>query len=77
MQLITYNAFLPALLGSAAPKAADFSYDPAVDASIANVFSTAVCRFDHSMQSSNLQLVNNAGVNVGSFSLSSTFFVPT
>jgi len=77
MQAITYNEFLPALLGVGAPSAQDARYDETVNASITNSFSTAMFRYGHSMQSSVLKLVDNAGQNIGSLSLSEAFFDPT
>ena len=58
LQIITYNEFLPALLGPLAPQAADVSYSATVNPSIANEFSTAFYRFGHSMLSPNLLLVD-------------------
>jgi peroxidase len=49
-QAITYNKFLPVLLGPNALSAYP-GYDPTVNASIATVFSTAAYRFGYSMVS--------------------------
>ena len=63
MQIITYDEFLPALLGPYAPSLGDYSgWDPGVDPSIANEFSTALFRVGHSMLSSDLQLEDRHGV---------------
>lgn len=77
MQAITYNEFLPALLGDAAPSAYEYAYDDTVDATITNAFATAAFRYGHSMQSSLITLVNNAGTQVGALSLAESFFNPT
>ena len=76
MQIITYNDFLPMLLGSLAPEAAAFSYDSSVNPSIANSFSTAFYRFGHTMIASELLLVGDDGVVRGSIPLRDAFFNP-
>jgi len=70
MQAITYNQFLPAMLG---PNAITpyTGYDPGVDASIANEFSAALYRFGHSTLSSQLQLASGGHVE-----LKDAFFNP-
>ena len=76
IQAITYNEFLPALLGSSAPSAEDYLYSSTVDPSISNEFSTAAYRFGHSMLSPNLQLVDDAGLSMGQLALRDAFFNP-
>ena len=64
LQAITYNEFLPALLGGDAISTYS-GYDADVNPNIANVFSTAAYRFGHSMLSSELLRLNNDGTVVG------------
>jgi len=78
MQVITYEEFLPALLGSAAPSSTG-SYNPNVDATILNEFSTAFYRVGHTMLSPELQRIQNDGTPApgGPLSLDAAFFDPT
>jgi peroxidase len=62
-QVITYEEFLPKLLGSGAIPSYR-SYKPSVNASIANVFSTACYRLGHSMLNEKLLLVGYGGDQV-------------
>jgi hypothetical protein len=60
MQVITYNEFLPKLLGpNAIPKYS--GYDGAVNPGIKNEFSTASYRYGHSQLSPNLLVINETG----------------
>ena len=77
MQAITFNEFLPVLLGPGA--IAPYSgYDPTVDASICNVFSTALYRFGHSALSPTLLRLNASGsvIPQGNLPLRRAFFAP-
>lgn len=77
LQAITYNDWLPAILGVDA--ISDYEgYDPSVNSSIANVFSTAAFRFGHSMLSTELLRLDNTGevIEAGNISLSDAFFSP-
>ena len=70
IQAITYNEFLPLLLGNNA--LGNYSgYDPTVDAGISNEFSTAAFRFGHTMLSPTLQNGTDDGLE-----LRDTFFNP-
>lgn len=77
IQAITYNEFLPALLGNDALSIYS-GYDSTVDPSIANEFSTAAYRFGHSLLSPELQLLDENGdiIDSGNLSLAQAFFRP-
>lgn len=77
LQQITYNEFLPALLGQSLP--AYTGYHDDVDPSIANSFSTAAFRIGHTMLSPTLQRLDNNGnvIPEGNLSLADSFFNPT
>ena len=77
IQAITFNEFLPILLGKGAiaPYA---GYDPAVDAGISNIFSTASYRFGHSLLSAQLLRLRKNGkpIAAGHLPLRDAFFDP-
>lgn len=77
MQVITYHEFLPALLGPGALRPYP-GYRPEVDASIANLFSTAVYRFGHSTLSPTILRVDGHGHTIaeGNLDLRDAFFSP-
>ncbi|QDU40354.1 peroxidase [Maioricimonas rarisocia] len=75
LQIITFNEFLPAVLGPEAPTPDEGFYDSAVDPSIANEFAHALYRFGHSLLSSNLLLADEEGI-VGDVALRDAFFNP-
>ncbi len=77
MQVITYNEFLPLLLGSNAISAYD-GYDDEVDASITNEFSSAAYRLGHSMLSTTILRLDaqNNEISEGNLGLRDAFFSP-
>ena len=77
MQVITYNEFLPILLGRRG-LARYRGYKPDVDPGIANVFATAAYRLGHSMLSPELLRldVNGNTIPDGNLSLAEAFFRP-
>ena len=77
MQIITYNEFLPVLLGPKALKRYK-GYKPYVDATIANEFSTAAYRLGHSLLSPQILRLNRKGkeIKFGSLALRDAFFAP-
>jgi len=77
IQSITYNEFLPALLGSRAISNYE-GYDSTVDPTIANEFSTAAFRFGHSTLNDNIEFYDNDGRSVRErIALSDAFFNPS
>jgi hypothetical protein len=77
MQAITFNEYLPALLGRRA-LAPYQGYKPDVDASIANIFSAALYRYGHSALSPTLLRLNKQGKEIrhGNLRLRDAFFAP-
>ncbi|MEM9065000.1 MAG: peroxidase family protein [Planctomycetota bacterium] len=78
MQAITYNEFLPALLGpNALPPYS--GYKPGVDPSISNTFATAAYRVGHTMLSTQIMRVDSNGneITAGHLSLADAFFTPS
>jgi hypothetical protein len=77
IQAITYNEFLPALLGR--KRLSKYKgYDSDVDPGIANEFSTAVFRFGHSTLNDDIQFVGGDGRPVrDAVSLKDAFFNPS
>ena len=77
MQSITYNEFLPLLLGRYDLKPYK-GYEPGVDAGIGNIFSTAAYRFGHSALGSQLLRLDAEGNEIpeGHVPLKEAFFSP-
>lgn len=77
MQAITFNEYLPALLGRRA-LAPYQGYKPDVDASITNIFSTGLYRYGHSALSPTLLRLNKQGKEIqhGNLRLRDAFFAP-
>lgn len=77
IQAITYNEYLPVLLGEDA-LAPYTGYNPDIDASIANIFATAAFRFGHSQLSSELLRIDENGntIDEGNVLLRDAFFNP-
>jgi hypothetical protein len=77
IQAITYNEFLPLLLGDSAPGEYQ-GYQDDVDPQISNAFASATYRFGHSMLSSEMQRMGEDGVPIegGSLALRDGFFQP-
>ncbi len=72
---ITYNEFLPHLLGPDAIP--DYQgYDPNVNPTITEEFAGAAYRFGHSIVSGELGQINEQGVETNSQDLASAFFEP-
>lgn len=77
LQAITYNEFLPALLGDGALSPYR-GYDPAVNPSLSNEFTTAVFRFGHSLLPTVILRLDENGnpISAGNLPLRDAFFRP-
>lgn len=76
IQAITYNEWLPALLGNGAI-AKYTGYKPDVNPGISNEFSTAAFRFGHSLLGDDIEFLGNNGQEVtDAIPLSQAFFNP-
>lgn len=77
IQAITFNEFLPAVMGDNALRPYR-GYNPMVFPNISNTFSTAAYRFGHSMLNTNVWRVNNDGskLDAGHLELRDAFFNP-
>ena len=78
IQKITYDEFVPGLLGTgfgALPP--DTGYNPAVNAGVSQVFSTAAYRLGHTLLSPVIQHIDANGNFLAPMSLRDMFFGPT
>lgn len=77
MQVITYEEFLPVLLGQNALRSY-LGYDESVGAGIANLFSAAAYRLGHSMLSAQILRLDENGTEIaaGNLPLREAFFSP-
>lgn len=75
IQVITYNEFLPMLLGDDALPAYA-GYDPNINASLSNEFANAAYRVGHTLLSPEIQLADATGQSVGAVALRDAFFDP-
>jgi hypothetical protein len=77
IQAITFNEWLPAVLGPNA-MARYTGYNPRVNPGLSNEFSTAAFRFGHSLLGDDVEFLDNNGVEISEpISLSEAFFNPT
>lgn len=75
IQHVTYDEFLPLLLGSATP--GDYQgFDPGVDPRISQDFAGAAYRFGHSIVSDEITAFDNEGNVTSAQSLGESFFEP-
>lgn len=77
MQIITYEEFVPLLLGPDALRPYR-GYDPSLDARIMNAFSSAAYRLGHSLLSTTLRRLDADGrtIAAGDLALRDAFFAP-
>ena len=78
IQAVTFNEFLPILLGAEAIEAYE-GYDPTVNPGISVEFSTAAYRFGHSLLSASILRLEESGesIDAGAIALRDAFFMPS
>ena len=78
LQKITFQDYLPLLLGEGFELISDFSYDPNTNPGIPNAFATAAFRFGHSQIRPLFDRLNQnfQPLNIGPLSLLDSFFQP-
>ena len=74
LQIVTYNEFLPALLGSRGRFGKYRGYDATIDASIRNEFSVASYRMGHTLLSPMIRRLDANGDSIGDLPLRNIFF---
>ena len=79
VQAITYNEWLPALVGQLAPDPTAFVYDPNRDPGITNEFAAALYRVGHTMVSDQLLMMKDDGkpASQPEISVLDAFFSPS
>lgn len=76
IQAITYNEFLPVLLGTDALPPYSHHYDDSTPSGIANVFSSAAYRVGHTLLDPKIRLVDAQGNEIEALALKDAFFKP-
>ena len=79
VQSITYNEYLPALMGDAAPDIHTMAYNSNVNATISNEFATAAFRMGHTQVTEMLMRMDQQGgmADGGHRSMADSFFAPS
>lgn len=79
VQSITYNEYLPTLMGGYAPSISGAQYDPNTSAMLSNEFATAAFRLGHTQVTSSLMRVDDNGQTApgGHLALANAFFKPS
>lgn len=79
IQVITYNEWLPSLMGDYAPDVETPGYDPSINPNLSNEFAAALFRIGHTMISPTILQMNNDGSEAsgGPMAMKDVFFNPS